>query len=115
MQASDDFAEKYGRGQSVPPWVIIDANEGDKACLAIMLAVTERLEKALADRAKGKKAGVYKGPVPEKDQYKKGILSEVDLTKSLEKVTSSSQISAYDVLHLSIPKRRCVTMPLGQK
>ena len=67
------------------PWVIIDANEGDKACLAIMLAVAERLEKALADRAKGKKAGVYKGPVPEKDQYKKGILSEVDLTKSLEK------------------------------
>ena len=67
------------------PWVIIDANDGDQAGLAIMLAVAERLEKALADRAKGKKAGVYKGPVPEKDQYKYGILSKVDLTKTLEK------------------------------
>ncbi|MBQ2022930.1 MAG: phosphate--AMP phosphotransferase, partial [Lachnospiraceae bacterium] len=65
------------------PWVIIDANDGDQAGLAIILAVAERLEKALADRAKGKKAGEYKGPVPEKDQYKYGILSKVDLTKTL--------------------------------
>ncbi|MBR5267496.1 MAG: polyphosphate:AMP phosphotransferase [Lachnospiraceae bacterium] len=67
------------------PWIIIDANEGETASLAIMLAVIERLEKALADHAKGNRSGKYTGPIPEKDQYKKGILSKVDLTKSLEK------------------------------
>ena len=66
------------------PWVIIDANEKDAAALAIMKVVIERLEQALEAKAKGKEPGVYEAPIPP-DKYKKGILSTVDLTKSLER------------------------------
>lgn len=66
------------------PWRIVDANKKDKAALEIIEIVSERLEAALAEKEKGKTPGEYDTPVPP-DRYKKGILSKVDLTKSLSR------------------------------
>lgn len=66
------------------PWVIIDANKKDEAALAIIEAVSDRLEKALIDKANGVVPGKYTGPVS-RDEEKKNILGSVDLNKSMEK------------------------------
>lgn len=64
------------------PWLIIDANKKDRAALEIIEVVADRLEAAIAEKKKGKTPGVYDAPIPP-DRYKRGVLSRVDLTKSL--------------------------------
>ncbi|MBE5972002.1 MAG: polyphosphate:AMP phosphotransferase [Lachnoclostridium sp.] len=66
------------------PWLIIDADKKDKCALEIIEVVTDRLEAALAAKKKGKTPGVYDAPIPA-DRYKRGVLSRVDLTKSLSR------------------------------
>lgn len=66
------------------PWLIIDANKKDQAALEIIEAVTDRLEAALAEKKRGKTPGVYDAPVPP-DRYKRGVLSRVDLGKTLNR------------------------------
>jgi len=66
------------------PWTIIDADNKDAAALEIMQVVADRLEKALEDKAMGVVPGKFEGE-KSKGNYKKGVLSKVDLTKSLEK------------------------------
>ncbi len=64
------------------PWLIIDADKKDRAALEIIEVVADRLEAAIAEKKKGKTPGVYDAPIPP-DRYKRGVLSRVDLTKSL--------------------------------
>ncbi len=66
------------------PWLIIDGNKKEKAALEIIEVVADRLEGALAAKKKGKTPGVYDAPIPA-DRYKKGVLSRVDLSKSLSR------------------------------
>lgn len=74
------------------PWTVIDAAKKNEASLAVIKAVNEAMEEALKKKEKGKPAGVYEMPVPP-DKYKKGILSKVNLNRSLEKEEYEKKLS----------------------
>ena len=66
------------------PWLIIDANKKDKCALEIIEIVADRLESALKEKEIVKKSEVCPAPILS-DRYKKGVLSKVDLSKSLSR------------------------------
>lgn len=66
------------------PWTVIEAMDKDYAALKIAITVMDRLEYELAARkaARGCKEAPAV-PKPARDRYKNGVLSGIDLTKSL--------------------------------
>ena len=66
------------------PWTVIDAAHKEKAALAVMEAVSSAMEAALEKKAAGREIPRFEPPLPP-DKYKKGILSRVDLEKTLDR------------------------------
>lgn len=66
------------------PWTVIDAAHKEKAALAIMEAVSSAMEAALEKKAAGRETPRFEPPLPP-DKYKKGILSRVDLEKTMDR------------------------------
>lgn len=64
------------------PWTIIEADHKDYAALRILTAVADRLDMELKKKAQGPNPRIFEGPLPP-DKYKNGVLSKVDLAKSL--------------------------------
>ena len=65
------------------PWNVVHAEKREKTSVEIMEIVAGSLELALKKKAEGPKAEVFEAPLPP-DRYKKGLLSKVDLSKTLE-------------------------------
>ena len=66
------------------PWTVIDAAPKEKAALAIMEVVSSAMEAALEKKAAGRETPRFEPPLPP-DKYKKGILSHVDLEKTMDR------------------------------
>lgn len=93
------------------PWTIIEADHKDYAALKILTAVADRLDMELKKKAQGPKPQIFEGPLPP-DKYKNGVLSKVDLTKSLtvgeykeklDKLQKKLEILHSEVYRLRIP------------
>lgn len=71
---------------SVPcaPWTVIDAAHKEKAALAVMEAVSSAMEAALEKKAARRETPRFEPLLPP-DKYKKGILSRVDLEKTMDR------------------------------
>ncbi len=76
------------------PWMIVDANNNDLAALEIIELVSRRIEEALSSRVSGGGPRNYTEPVPA-DRYKHGVLSQVDLTKSLTREEYKKSLDKY--------------------
>lgn len=68
------------------PWRVIGAEEKDEAAFAVLSAVADALDAALEKQERGPKTETFEAPVPP-DRYQKGILSHVDLTKTMDAAT----------------------------
>ena len=68
------------------PWTIIEATDKNYAAMKILATVADRMEYEVNIREAGKKetAAAAAAPVPQ-DRFKNGVLSGVDLTKSMDK------------------------------
>ena len=73
------------------PWTIIEATEKNYAALKIITTVTDRLEYELEKRKSGGDSSV-KVQLPEKQRYKNGVLSGIDLSKKLDKSDYKKQM-----------------------
>lgn len=72
------------------PWTIIEATSKDYAAAKIMTCVADRLEKAISDLNSGKEKRERLAVVSE--QYQNGVLSGVDLSKSMTKEAYKKEI-----------------------
>lgn len=66
------------------PWTIIEATNKDYAAMKILSTVTARLEQELSLRAEQKQPGKTAG-LENSDKYKNGVLSGIDLSKTITK------------------------------
>lgn len=83
MAMNEEMLEKTDTEYA--PWTIIEATDKNYAAMKIMAAVADRLKYEL-DRIHSQQAQVQPESVPVlEDRFKNGVLSGVDLTKSLEK------------------------------
>ena len=73
------------------PWSIIEATDKDYAAAKIMTLVADRFEAALREKAAPKPEVSEKPPVKE-ERYQNGVLSGVDLTKTLTKEEYKKEI-----------------------
>ncbi len=73
------------------PWNIIEATDKDYAAAKIMTLVANRLEEALKEKAAKKQEQRESAPVKE-EKYQNGVLSGVDLSKSLTKEEYKKQV-----------------------
>ena len=73
------------------PWSIIEATDKDYAAAKIMTRVADRFEAALREKAAPKPEVSEKPPVKE-ERYQNGVLSGVDLTKTLTKEEYKKEI-----------------------
>ena len=80
-----NLAEEMLERTSTPdaPWNVVHAEKREKTSVEIMEIVAGSLELALKKKAEGPKVEVFEAPLPP-DRYKKGLLSKVDLSKTLE-------------------------------
>lgn len=73
------------------PWTIIEATDKNYAALKIMTTVADRLEYEL-EKQKSTEGSAIKVQLPEKQRYKNGVLSGIDLSKKLEKSDYKKQM-----------------------
>ena len=73
------------------PWTIIEATDKNYAALKIMTTVADRLEYEL-EKQKSTEGSAVKVQLPEKQRYKNGVLSGIDLSKKLEKSDYKKQM-----------------------
>lgn len=83
LEMNEEMLEKTDTEYA--PWTIIEATDKNYAAMKIMSTVADRLEYELSRKAAEKKsAQTSLTPMPE-ERFKNGVLSGVDLTKSLTK------------------------------
>ncbi|MBO5279196.1 MAG: polyphosphate:AMP phosphotransferase [Lachnospiraceae bacterium] len=80
LKINEEMLEKTDTDYA--PWVIVEAMDKNYAALKIISSVTARLEQELAKRAVPGEKKQNEKPVMKED-YKSGVLSGVDLTKTL--------------------------------
>lgn len=115
LQLNEEMLEKTDTEYA--PWDIIEATDKDYAAMKVLKIVTEALEAALAKKLAGdaaKSAAVPgAGTAIEKEtdeRYKNGVLSGVDLSKSLTREEYKKEIDELqkklEKLHSEIYRRR---------
>ena len=94
------------------PWTIIEATDRNYAAMKILKTITERLDKALEDQAAAKSikrinSGIS---VDSGSRYQNGVLSGVDLSKTLTREEYKEKISKLqkrlEILHSDIYRLR---------
>ena len=95
------------------PWTIIEATDKNYAAMKILKSVTSRLEQAINDKAARKAMKSPKKDIVDKQsesRYQSGVLSGVDLSKSLTKEEYKTQIDKLqkrlEILHSEIYRLR---------
>lgn len=107
IQINEEMLEKTDTENA--PWTIIEATDKNYAAMKILAAVSDRLEYELARRRQQAKA---KTPILAllDEKYKTGVLSGVDLTKTLTKKEYKQQIDRLqkrlEILHNEIYQLR---------
>lgn len=90
------------------PWTIVEATHKDFAAVKIMSTVVSSLENALVKKAV--KVTEKAAPMVAKNNYRTGVLSGVDLTKSMEYEEYKKKLDALqkklEILHSEIYRRR---------
>ncbi|MFR1832696.1 MAG: polyphosphate:AMP phosphotransferase [Lachnospiraceae bacterium] len=91
------------------PWTIIEATDKNYAAMKILAAVSDRLEYELAKRKETARQKQKPLMIPD-EKFKTGVLSGVDLTKSLTKKEYKKQIDKLqkklEILHNEIYRLR---------
>ncbi len=75
------------------PWTIIEATDKDYAAMKILTTVTERLAYELERRKAGAQEQQVKAPVRPAERFQSGVLSGVDLSKSLTKAEYKKELN----------------------
>lgn len=92
------------------PWTIIEATDKNYAAMKIMDTVADRMEYELNKRAEDKLAKKTASPVKAEERFKNGVLSGVDLNKSLTKEEYKEKIDSLqrklEFLHSEIYRLR---------
>lgn len=108
LQINEEMLERTDTNEA--PWTIIEATDKNYAAMKILTTVTDRLEYELAKRreeAAGKKKSAASIP---NERYKNGVLSGVDLTKSLTREEYKEKLDKLqkrlEVLHSEIYRLR---------
>lgn len=108
LQINEEMLERTDTRQA--PWTIIEATDRDYAALKIITAVTDRLKYELAERENEQKAEKMQQAM--ESRFKNGVLSGIDLTKSLtekeykeklKKLTMRLGILHSEIYRLRIP------------
>ncbi len=76
------------------PWTIIEATDKDYAAMKIMTTVAERLAYELARRQEGVQEKQQTSAAKPAERFQNGVLSGVDLTKSLTREEYKKELSA---------------------
>lgn len=76
------------------PWTIIEATDKDYAAMKILTTVTERLSYELARRQEGVQEQQKVSAAKQSERFQNGVLSGVDLTKSLTREEYKKELSA---------------------
>ncbi len=109
MRINEEMLEKTDLEYA--PWNIIEATDKNYAAMKIMKCVTDQLEQALSDQAK-RAAAKKQEPLAADDngRYQNGVLSGVDLSKSLTREEYKEKIDTLqkrlEILHSEIYKLR---------
>ena len=74
------------------PWTIIEATDADYAALKIITTVAGRLSQELEERKEQKEGPVAQGSREQAPQFKNGVLSGIDLTKTCSKAEYKKQL-----------------------
>lgn len=111
LRMNEEMLEKTDTGYA--PWTIIEATHRNYAAMKILKTVTERLEEALAEKER------QKGRFPQNrigaeevfdSSYQNGVLSGIDLSKSLTREEYKEQIDRLqkrlELLHSEIYRLR---------
>lgn len=108
LQINEEMLERTDTHEA--PWTIIEATDKNYAAMKILTTVTDRLEYELAKRreeAAGKKKTAASIP---NERYKNGVLSGVDLTKSLTREEYKEKLDKLqkqlEILHSEIYRLR---------
>lgn len=112
FQMNEEMLEKTDSDYA--PWTIIEATDKNYASMKILKTVTDRLDQALTQHRKIqelKKQAAASAVRPAEDmRYQNGVLSGVDLSKSLDKEEYKKQIDALqkklEILHSEIYRLR---------
>ena len=89
LRMNEEMLEKTDTDYA--PWVIIEAVDKDYAALKIVSAVMDRLEAELEGR-KAAKAAESRPEVKARERFKNGVLSGIDLSKSLTEEEYGAQV-----------------------
>ena len=73
------------------PWNVISAIKRDETALEIMEITAGSLALALQKKAEGPKEEIFEAPMPP-DRYKKGILSQADLSLTMDRETYKKKL-----------------------
>ena len=111
LQINEEMLEKTD--SEYAPWTIIEATDKNYAAMKILKSVTSRLEQAINDKAARKAMKSPKKDIVDKQsesRYQSGVLSGVDLSKSLTKEEYKTQIDKLqkrlEILHSEIYRLR---------
>lgn len=90
MTMNEEMLEKTDTGYS--PWTIIESTDKDYAAMKILNCVTDTLEEALKQDGIKKKAGGHESESFD-SRFQNGVLSGVDLSKSLTREEYKEQLN----------------------
>ena len=111
LKINEEMIEKTDTGYA--PWNIIEATDKNYASLKIIRCVTERLEEVLENCGSGAEAKEVKVETDQEARYQNGVLSGVDLTKTMDRDTYKQKIDQLqkrlEVLHSEI---YCLRIPV---
>ncbi len=108
LQINEEMLERTDTGEA--PWTIIEATDKNYAAMKILSAVTDRLEYELAKRRAEAADKKKKAVAIPNEKYKNGVLSGVDLSKSLTREAYKEKLDKLqkrlEVLHSEIYRLR---------
>lgn len=89
LEINEEMLENTDTGYA--PWTIIESTDKDYAAMKILNCVTDTLEEALRQVEASKKAGRQKSEIID-SRYQNGVLSGVDVSKSLTREEYKEQL-----------------------